>query len=91
MRSSKDIAQDQQDMADEAVYQVGGAVPAMGAAAPALMRQKLQRRPRMPRMRDYPTRAPAGMPRMAGGGSVSSASARADGCAQKGKTKGRMV
>jgi hypothetical protein len=25
------------------------------------------------------------------GGSVSSASARADGCAQRGKTKGRMV
>jgi hypothetical protein len=29
--------------------------------------------------------------RMAKGGSVSSASKRADGCAQKGKTKGRMV
>jgi hypothetical protein len=29
--------------------------------------------------------------KMAKGGSVSSASARADGCATKGKTKGRMV
>lgn len=29
--------------------------------------------------------------KMAKGGSVSSASSRADGCAQRGKTKGRMV
>lgn len=31
------------------------------------------------------------LPKMAKGGSVSSASKRADGCAQRGKTKGRMV
>jgi len=35
--------------------------------------------------------APMGPVRMAKGGSVSSASKRADGCAVKGKTKGRMV
>ena len=31
------------------------------------------------------------LPKMAKGGSVSSASKRADGCAMRGKTKGRMV
>ena len=31
------------------------------------------------------------LPKMAKGGSVKSASARADGCAQRGKTKGRMI
>ena len=91
MRDKKDIAKDQMDMADAAVYQAGGAVPMMGARAPAIQRQPLMRRPRDPRMRDYPARMPAGMPRMASGGSVSSASARADGCAQKGKTKGRII
>ena len=35
--------------------------------------------------------APAGMPAMKKGGSVGSASKRADGCATKGKTKGRMI
>lgn len=92
MRSSKEIAQDRRDMAEEAVYQGGGGIPSMGASAPALLRQKLQRRPRMPRMRDYAPRASApAMPGMASGGSVSSASSRADGCAQKGKTKGRII
>jgi hypothetical protein len=31
------------------------------------------------------------LPKMAKGGSVKSASKRADGCAQRGKTKGRMI
>ena len=35
--------------------------------------------------------APAGMPAMKKGGSVGSASRRADGIAVKGKTKGRMI
>jgi hypothetical protein len=35
--------------------------------------------------------APAGMPAMKKGGSVGSASKRADGIAQRGKTKGTMV
>ena len=38
-----------------------------------------------------PSAAPTGMPAMKKGGSVSSASKRADGCATKGKTKGRMI
>jgi len=38
-----------------------------------------------------PASAPPMAPRMKKGGKVSSASKRADGCAIKGKTKGRMV
>jgi hypothetical protein len=37
------------------------------------------------------TRRSMGTFQYAGGGSVSSASSRADGCAQRGKTKGRMI
>jgi hypothetical protein len=40
---------------------------------------------------DEPVSAPAGMPAMKKGGSVSSASSRADGIAQRGKTKCTMV
>ena len=46
------------------------------------------------RERDYNTLAPKKKPRIADmkkGGSVSSASKRADGCAIKGKTRGKMV
>jgi hypothetical protein len=42
---------------------------------------------------DYegPTKATKKPKKMAAGGSVSSASSRGDGCAQRGKTKGRFV
>jgi hypothetical protein len=40
---------------------------------------------------DEPISPPAGMPAMKKGGSVGSASRRADGIAQRGKTKGVMV
>lgn len=39
----------------------------------------------------YDRAAPESMKRYAQGGSVGSASKRADGCAERGKTKGRMV
>jgi hypothetical protein len=39
----------------------------------------------------YPMRKGGGVKKYAAGGSVSSASKRADGCAMKGKTKGRFV
>ena len=65
-------------------------------------RQKLEERP-LPKHHRLPSGGGGGMkpdtditaskklPKMAKGGSVSSASKRADGCAVKGKTKGRMV
>ena len=67
-------------------------------------RQKLEERP-LPKHHRMPSGGGGGggmkpdtditaskkLPKMAKGGSVSSASKRADGCAVKGKTKGRMV
>lgn len=65
-------------------------------------RQKLEERP-LPKHHRMPSGGGGGMkpdtditaskklPKMAKGGSVSSASKRADGCAMRGKTKGRMV
>lgn len=66
-------------------------------------RQKLEERP-LPKHHRMPGSGGAGgmkpdtditaskkLPKMAKGGSVSSASKRADGCATKGKTKGRIV
>ena len=70
-------------------FAVGGPIPSIQVGSPAMME-------RMPVMRPAPTRRalpqrPGMMNRMAKGGSVGSASKRADGCASKGKTKGKFV
>ena len=45
----------------------------------------------LPIMNEIGRMAPRSKDRMKAGGKVSSASARADGCATKGKTKGKMI
>jgi|688.fasta_scaffold311781_2 type IV secretory pathway VirB10-like protein len=59
----------------------------------ARMREQLKDERMMRRMgEEYDKSAPRSMKRgLAKGGAVSSASSRADGCAQRGKTKGRFV
>ena len=57
--------------------------PAPAAPAPAP-------RPPMPQMPQRPMPQGGGMPGMSKGGKVGSASKRADGIAQKGKTRGKM-
>ena len=58
----------------------------------ARMREQVKDERMMRRMgEEYDKAAPRSMKRYAKGGAVGSASKRADGCAERGKTKGRMV
>jgi hypothetical protein len=87
-------------------YSMGGAMARKGAGAAQKGAQQAAQavNPRYGQSKEEPYNLPKGQvtveeigeervsgPRMRTGGSVSSASKRADGCAVRGKTKGRMV